>query len=62
MITIEELYDLYLKHPIISTDTRKITPGNFFIALKGENFDANQFAGKALEDGAAYVLVDDASV
>ncbi|HEY0667486.1 MAG TPA: UDP-N-acetylmuramoyl-tripeptide--D-alanyl-D-alanine ligase [Sphingobacteriaceae bacterium] len=62
MITIEELYDLYLKHPIISTDTRKITSGNFFIALKGENFDANQFAGKALEDGAAYVLVDDASV
>lgn len=63
MITIEELYNIYLKHPVICTDTRKITPGSFFIALRGDSFDANQFAEKAVtEGGAAYALVDDPAV
>lgn len=53
-----ELYQIYLKHRAISTDTRKITNGCLFFALKGENFDANQFAVKALDSGAAYAIVD----
>lgn len=58
MATIEEIYELYLQHPVISTDTRKIAPGSLFFALKGDKFDANTFAKQALEAGAAYAIVD----
>jgi UDP-N-acetylmuramoyl-tripeptide--D-alanyl-D-alanine ligase len=58
MTTIEQLYPLYLQHPVISTDTRKIVPGSLFFALKGDKFDANTFAHKAVEAGAAYAIID----
>src|SRR6201994_113623 len=58
MTTTEQLYQIYLKHPVISTDTRKITPGCIFFALKGEKFDANTFAGQAIAEGAAYAVID----
>ncbi len=61
-ITIEELYRIYQSHQIISTDSRKITQGALFFALKGEHFDGNQFAARALENGAAYAVVDDPKV
>jgi len=54
----EELYKIYLQHPVITTDTRKIAPDSLFFALKGENFDANTFATKAIEAGAAYAVID----
>jgi len=57
-MSIQELYKLYLQHPVIGTDTRKIISGCLFFALKGENFDANNFAGQALKDGAAYAIID----
>jgi UDP-N-acetylmuramoyl-tripeptide--D-alanyl-D-alanine ligase len=57
-MTIQQLYQLYLQHPVISTDTRKITPGSIFFALKGDKFDANTFAEQALEAGAAYAIID----
>ncbi|WP_100628397.1 UDP-N-acetylmuramoyl-tripeptide--D-alanyl-D-alanine ligase [Algoriphagus formosus] len=53
------LYEAFLKSTGVSTDTRKIEPGNLFFALKGPNFDANEFAAKALEMGASGVVVDD---
>jgi UDP-N-acetylmuramoyl-tripeptide--D-alanyl-D-alanine ligase len=59
-MTTEQLYQIYLKHPVISTDTRKIVPGSLFFALKGENFDANTFASQAIEAAAAYAVIDDA--
>ena len=58
MAAIETLYQHYLKHPVICTDTRNITPGCLFFALKGDNFDANTFAEKALTNGAAYAIID----
>lgn len=58
MTTTQQLYDIYLKHPLISTDTRKIAPGSLFFALKGDKFDANTFAQKAIEAGAAYAVID----
>ncbi|GHB69681.1 UDP-N-acetylmuramoyl-tripeptide--D-alanyl-D-alanine ligase [Persicitalea jodogahamensis] len=61
-ITLEELYTIYSKNPLVCTDTRKILPGCLFFALKGDNFDGNTFAEKALESGAAYAVVDDFSV
>ena len=61
-ITLEELYNIYLKNPLVCTDTRKIRSGCLFFALKGENFNGNTFAEQALESGAAYAVVDDFSV
>ncbi|MBK7130500.1 MAG: UDP-N-acetylmuramoyl-tripeptide--D-alanyl-D-alanine ligase [Crocinitomicaceae bacterium] len=55
----EELYRLFLQCDGISTDTRKITPGSIFFSLKGEHFNANQFASQALEQGCAYAVIDE---
>lgn len=59
MTTTEKLYDYYLENPVISTDTRNITPGCLFFALKGDLFNANEFAAQAIEKGAAYAVVDE---
>lgn len=59
---IQALYSAYLNSTGISTDTRKIEKGNIFFALKGPNFNANNFAGKALEIGASLVVVDEEEV
>lgn len=56
---IETLYDIYINGAKISTDTRQITPGCIFFALKGDKFDGNQYADQALQNGAAYAVVDD---
>ena len=61
-MTTEELYEVYLQHPVVSTDSRRLPEGCMFFALKGENFDGNRFAAKALADGAAVAVVDDANV
>ena len=58
-INTEELYSIYLKHPNLSKDTRDIANECIYLALKGENFNGNTFADKALEIGAAYVLIDE---
>jgi len=58
MAQIEQLYQHYLKHPVICTDTRSISEGCLFFALKGDKFDANQFAGKAVAAGAAFAIID----
>lgn len=59
MTSIAELYEIFLKHPVVSTDTRSLPPGCLFFALKGQNFNGNAFAKKALESGAAYAVVDE---
>ncbi|TCD00042.1 UDP-N-acetylmuramoyl-tripeptide--D-alanyl-D-alanine ligase [Pedobacter frigidisoli] len=58
-MTTEKLYSHFLKNPSISTDTRNITPGCIFFALKGDNFNANAFAAQALEKGASFVVIDE---
>ena len=58
MITITTLHSLFLNCSSVSTDTRKIEKDCLFVALKGENFDANTFAKEALEKGAKYVIID----
>lgn len=55
---IEDLYQCFLQCETICTDTRKIAPNSLFIALKGENFDANEFAQEALNKGALFVILD----
>lgn len=56
------LYDLFLRHPQVSTDSRRIAPGSIFFALHGASFDGNRFAAEALARGAVHAVVDDASV
>lgn len=56
---IEELYKLFLQSRLVSTDSRKISPGSIFFALKGENFNGNQFAHPAIEQGALAAIVDE---
>jgi len=58
-MTLEQLYALFLEHPTICTDTRKITENCLFFALKGPNFNGNEFAKDALEKGAAYAIIDE---
>lgn len=57
-IAIENIYKRYLESGLVSTDTRKITPGSMFFALKGDKFDANEFAADALEKGASWAVID----
>jgi UDP-N-acetylmuramoyl-tripeptide--D-alanyl-D-alanine ligase len=56
---IDFLYDKFLQSRKISTDTRQITPGSVFFALKGPKFNANAFAEEALAKGALCAVVDD---
>jgi len=59
-MTIAQLYQLYLQHPSVQTDTRKLRQGDLFFALKGPSYNGNAFAAKALEQGAAYAIIDEA--
>jgi UDP-N-acetylmuramoyl-tripeptide--D-alanyl-D-alanine ligase len=60
-MTTDSLYEVFLKHPQVSTDTRAIKNGSIFFALRGENFDGNKFAKDALEKGAVLAVIDDVS-
>lgn len=56
---ISELYKIFLQHPMITTDSRDCPSGSIFFALKGESFDGNKFAGKALEQGCSCAVIDE---
>lgn len=56
---IENLYTIYKQCKRVFTDSRTAAEGGLFFALKGERFDGNMFASKALSDGADYAVVDD---
>ncbi len=56
---IDQLYQAFLNSSGVTTDTRKIEPDNLFFALKGPNFNGNQFTRLALEKGAKMVVIDD---
>ncbi|AWA29706.1 UDP-N-acetylmuramoyl-tripeptide--D-alanyl-D-alanine ligase [Flavobacterium magnum] len=55
---IQDIHQLFLQCNSLSIDTRKIGHNCFFVALKGDRFDANTFSAEALEKGALYVLID----
>ena len=58
MINIDTLYHCFMQSQGITTDTRRCEPGMMFFALRGENFDGNAYAAKALELGCSYVVID----
>lgn len=58
-MNIDQLYQLYVQHPIVETDTRNLKDGAIFFALKGPNFNGNHYLQQALEKGAAYCVADE---
>ncbi len=61
-ISITELYKLFeLCNQTVCTDTRKIIKGSLFFALSGSNYNANEFAQFALENGCQYAIVTEPS-
>lgn len=58
---ISGLYQKYLETGKVSTDSRQITPGSVFFALKGPTFNGNEFALEALTKGATYAVVDESN-
>lgn len=56
---ISELYKIYKQHPEVSTDTRNAPKGSIFFALKGANFNGNEYAEKAIDSGCSYAVVDE---
>ena len=56
---IEEIYEIFKQHPIVTTDSRDCPEGSIFFALKGETFNGNKFAKNALEKGCAYAVIDE---
>lgn len=59
LISIADLYEIYKSYPHVQTDTRQLKKGDLYFALKGPNFNGNEFALQALEQGAAYAIVDE---
>src|SRR5437762_4579156 len=57
-MSIAELYDIFKRHSSVQTDTRKLKGGDIFFALKGLNFNGNEFARKAIDEGASYAVID----
>ena len=57
--SIAKLYQIFSNHPNICTDTRKVRKDDIFFALKGDHFNGNHFAIQALDNGAAYAIIDE---
>lgn len=53
-----DIFELYQRHPQITTDSRNCPKDSIFIALKGATFDGNKFAASALEKGCSYAIID----
>jgi len=56
---ISHLYDLFKQYPIVITDTRNSVKNSIFFALKGANFNGNEYARQAIENGCQYAIVDE---
>ena len=59
IMDITALYRIFQECTCVTTDSRNCPEGSLFIALKGDNFNGNTFASKALESGSAYVVIDE---
>lgn len=57
-MSIKDLYEIYKGFPQVVIDSRKVEKDCLFFALKGANFDGNEFAPEALEKGAAFAIID----
>ncbi len=60
-MNIDALHQLFLECNSINTDTRKLQEGDLFFALKGATFNGNAYAAQALNKGAKFAVIDEAS-
>ena len=58
-MSIKELYEIFLKSSGVVTDSRKIKNNSIFISLKGANFNGNEFAKSAIDNGAVLSIIDE---
>jgi UDP-N-acetylmuramoyl-tripeptide--D-alanyl-D-alanine ligase len=58
MIPLEDIYEIYTQHPNVVIDSRKVCEACLFFGLRGENVDGNQFAEKAIQNGASFAIID----
>ena len=58
-MNIKNLYSIFKENSTICTDSRKIKEKSIFFALKGENFNGNEYALKAINDGCSYAIIDE---
>jgi len=58
-MTVEQFYSIFLRYPEICIDSRKAKPESVFFAIKGDNFDGNDFVDNALDNGCDWAVVDD---
>ena len=58
----ESLFDLFYQSSGICTDTRNIKPDSLFVALKGANFDGNDYVYQALEAGSKFAICSNADL
>jgi len=61
-MSIQDLHDIFINSNGVCTDTRKLNNGDLFFALKGDNFNGNKYAIKAIENGAGYAVIDDTTI
>ena len=61
-MNISKIYALFNQHSSVSIDTRSIKPKDIFFAIKGPNFDGNNFALEAIKKGASYVISDNPAI
>ena len=61
-MNVKDIYGLFQKTKGVVTDTRLCVENSFFVALKGMNFDGNNFAKEAIKKGAKYALINRKSI
>ncbi|MDP3452683.1 MAG: UDP-N-acetylmuramoyl-tripeptide--D-alanyl-D-alanine ligase [Bacteroidales bacterium] len=61
-MNIKDLHKLFIESAGVTTDSRAITQGSIFFALKGDNFDGNNYVHDALKEGAAYAVCDNSEI
>ena len=61
-MNISKIYALFNQHSSVSIDTRSLKPKDIFFAIKGPNFDGNNFALEAIKKGASYVISDNSTI
>ena len=61
-MNISKIYALFNQNNSVSIDTRSIKPKDIFFAIKGPNFDGNNFALEAIKKGASYVISDNPAI
>lgn len=56
---VDRLYELFSQGRGVSIDSRTVTKGDLFFALKGDQFNGNAYAEKALQNGADFAIIDE---